>query len=285
MVVINHSLPPKEAGLLGGMILGDKSGFEKNFYENLKKTGVVHIVVVSGSNVILIANGLIENLAKFFKRKRVVVLSLILIWWYSFMVGWEPPVVRAVLLLTVFYWAQLLGRKFSWTRSLGLVVLIMFLADWKILGSVSFWLSLVAFVAVMMRKNEEQTRGSVRTQIKNDFLMTLWVSLWITPILAFYFGQISLVAPLVNAMVLLLTETITVVGGLGAVIGVFVPFFGKIILLLIFPLLKYFVFLIEGVGKFNWISVSAKFNLLIMIGWYMVLIYFLIRRRLLKNEN
>ena len=34
--VIRQGLPPQEAGLLGGIILGDKSGFEKKFYENLK---------------------------------------------------------------------------------------------------------------------------------------------------------------------------------------------------------------------------------------------------------
>ena len=246
--VIDQSLPPREAGLLNGMLLGDKRGFEKNFYSNLKRTGIVHVVVVSGSNVILIAGGLIENLAKFLGRKGAIILSLVSIWAYSMMVGWEAPVVRAVLLISIFYWAQLIGRKFSWKRSLGLAVIIMVLANWRVVTSVSFWLSLTAFVAVTIKPRK----------LRGDFLKTFWVSLWVTPILAFCFGEISIVAPLVNALVLFLTETVTIVGGLGAILGLFWPFLGRVLLLLIYPLLKYFIFLVDELGKWAWISIKIR---------------------------
>jgi hypothetical protein len=61
--VIRRSLPPEEAGVLGGIILGDKSGFSKDFYQYLKDSGLVHLVVVSGSNVMLLVGGVIETMA------------------------------------------------------------------------------------------------------------------------------------------------------------------------------------------------------------------------------
>ena len=95
--IINQSLPPRGAGLLVGILVGDKSGFDKGFYEALKNSGLVHIVVVSGSNVMLLIGGWIESLAGFFGRKRSIVMGLILGWGYANLVGWEIPVVRAMI--------------------------------------------------------------------------------------------------------------------------------------------------------------------------------------------
>jgi len=112
MGVIYQSLPPVEAGLLGGVILGEKQGFEKEFWNLLKNSGLVHLVVVSGTNMMLIFGGLVENLAKILKRKRAIGVSFLVTLGYLEMVGWQIPVVRAMILVSVMYWAQLLGRKY-----------------------------------------------------------------------------------------------------------------------------------------------------------------------------
>jgi len=57
------ALPFKEASLLSGILFGDKAGFSKDFYSSLINLGIVHIVVVSGTNVMIIARFLIEGLS------------------------------------------------------------------------------------------------------------------------------------------------------------------------------------------------------------------------------
>ncbi|MEI8068073.1 MAG: ComEC/Rec2 family competence protein, partial [Candidatus Shapirobacteria bacterium] len=257
--MLYQTLPPKEAGLLAGMVLGDKTGFESSFWTDLKQSGVVHIVVVSGSNIMLLTTFLVENMAKFIGRKKAIILGLITAWSYTNMVGWEAPVIRAVLLISVYYWAQILGRKYSISRSLGLTILIMLLADWKMVTGISFWLSFLAFLAIVLKPKVEG-----RTILKDAF-MTLWVSLWVTPILAISFGKISLISFLTNALVLMLVEIVTLWGGLGMIIGVFCQFLGKIILFLIFPFLKYFVVIVEVMGKLSWASVDVKFNWMMLV--------------------
>ena len=276
MQVLYQTLPPKEAGLLAGMVLGDKTGFESSFWTDLKQSGVVHIVVVSGSNIMLLTTFLVENMAKFIGRKKAIILGLITAWSYTNMVGWEAPVIRAVLLISVYYWAQILGRKYSISRSLGLTILIMLLADWKMVTGISFWLSFLAFLAIVLKPKVEG-----RTILKDAF-MTLWVSLWVTPILAISFGKISLISFLTNALVLMLVEIVTLWGGLGMIIGVFCQFLGKIILFLIFPFLKYFVVIVEVMGKLSWASVDVKFNWMMLVGWYLILGFWLMKK---KYEN
>jgi len=246
--VINWSLPQQEAGLMAGILLGDKAGFDKDFYEKLTNSGLIHLVVVSGSNVMLLIGGLIEQMAKWLGRKRSILVGLAVGWWYVYLVGWEIPVLRAMLLMSILYFAQLLGRKYNLWRALSLVVLMMVVADVRILASVSFWLSIMAFVAII----------TIRS---NDFMKTIWVSIFISPILAMVFGKISLISPFSNFLVIGIVEWLTVMGALG-------------LFWLTIPMLKYLEIVVELGAKFPVMEIS--FNWMMLIGYYLILLYFLI---------
>ncbi len=256
---IFQALPVKEAGLLAGILFGDKSGFPRGFYNDLKNIGIVHIVVVSGMNVMILARFFIESLAGLIGRKWAILLGLSVIWFYSLMIGWQPPILRAVLLVTFLYWAQLLGRKFNLGRVIVLIILMMILADYTMLSQISFWLTFIGFGAVV--------------------LDPYWVWLWITPVLALVFGRISLIAPLANALVLFLVEIITIVGGLGTVLN------SKFILWLIMPLLRYIIIVTNLLGQLKWSSLTIKFNWPMMIGSYLLLIWFYLKRHDLKQKK
>ncbi|MCW1949377.1 MAG: ComEC/Rec2 family competence protein [Candidatus Shapirobacteria bacterium] len=259
--VVNQSLPGMEAGLLNGMLWGDKTGFSKDFYNQLKNSGLVHLVVVSGSNIILVFKGLVEKLAKLIGRKKAIGLGFVVVLGYLDIVGWEVPVVRAMILVSVMYWAQILGRKYNLVRGLILSVLIIVLAWPGSLGEVSFWLSFMAFI------------GVVTSPGKGVLALSFWVSLWISPIMGLFFGKINLVGPISNLLVILVVETITIVGFGGTFLGLIVPVLGKMVLWSIWPLLKYFAIVVEMVGNWGWVNVEVKFNYLILLGWYMILIY------------
>jgi len=268
--VVNQSLPGMEAGLLNGMLWGDKSGFGKDFYNSLKDSGLVHLVVVSGSNIILVFRGLVENLAKMIGRKMAIGLGFVLVLGYLDLVGWEIPVVRAMILVSVMYWAQILGRKYHLTRGLMLSGVIIILAWPGSVREVSFWLSFGAFI------------GVVTCPWKGVFRSALWVSLWISPIMGLFFGKVNLISPISNLLVTLIVETITVVGFMGSFVGLIIPILGKLILWTILPLLKYFGVVVEIVGNWGWVNMNVNFNILILLGWYLILIYFLLK---LKNKS
>lgn len=263
--VINRSLPPQEAGVLAGIIMGDKSGFSKVFYQYLKDSGLVHLVVVSGSNVMLLVGGVIELMAGVLGRKKTIAGGLMLGWGYAGMVGWEVPVVRAMLLVTLLYFAQLYGRKYDLGRALLVAVLIMVIGETGVLMSVSFWLSITAFMGVIMARNK--------------WFTNILVSLWITPILALVFGKISVVSPLSNFLVTGLVEAVTLIGVVGTMVGMINLAIGKVILWLTYPILKYLVIVVEMTGSGKWATIGLGFNWLILTGWYLVLGYFLIKKQ------
>lgn len=273
--VIFQNLPPREASLMAGMVFGDKNNFDKNTILNFKDSGVIHIMVVSGTNIVLVFRGLVERFASWIGRKRAIVLGFGVTLVYINWVGWEIPAVRAFLLMSIFYWAQLLGRKFSLFRAIILIILIMVLADYRVFLSGSFYLSFVAFGAVVINLNKERKWWS-------DLWNSFWVSLWILPILTMFFGKISVVAPITNALILFLVEIITIFGVMGSFLGLIVPIFGKIVLWISFPLLKYILLIVDGLAAFKWASVEIKFNWIWAVGFYLILIWVFLKK---KNEN
>lgn len=261
MGVSNRTLPPTEAALLNGIIFGDKLSFQKDFYTDLKNAGLVHLVVVSGSNLMLLSNGVIGGLAWILGRKKTIVLTMMLAVGYAAMVGWELPVVRALLMLGLMYLAQLLGRKYNVGRGLIVAVVIMFLADNRVLGQLSFWLSVTAFIGVITNKS------------RNILLEVVWINLWITPIIGLIIGKIAWVTPVTNLLV---------VGAMGIISGVGIVGMatGGWLLWLIYPMLRLLALVAVIGGNVGvW---QIKFNGYLALGWYLILIYWLLKRR--QNE-
>jgi competence protein ComEC len=236
--VFFKTLPPKEAALMAGMVLGDQNNFNKEMINNFRDNGVVHIMVVSGTNIILVFKGIVENLAGWLGRKKAIGFGFGVILLYMNWVGWQIPAIRAFLLMAIFYWAQLLGRKFNLWRAIILVVLIMVLADYRVVFEISFYLSFVAFVAVVINPIKGKKWWS-------DLWDSFWVNLWLSPILFFCFGKISWIAPISNALILFSVEMITILGLVGGVVGLVLPILGKMILWTSLPFLKYILLVVE----------------------------------------
>jgi competence protein ComEC len=256
---IKQYLPHLQASMLVAMLWGDVSGISKTFYNQMVATGLIHILVVSGSNLMIVVKGLIELLAQWTGRKRAIIIGIMVGWFYVNIVGWQIPAVRAVVMVTIMYFGQLLGRQINLLRMLFLVVLIMFLADFKVLSSISFWMSFLAFIAVCQNPKE----GVLKT--------TLRVNLYLLPILAWKFGYLSLIAPISNLMTLFLVETITILGFVGIIIH---P-----ILWLLYPFLVYIQKVVEILSIPSWVQIKVSFNMIMMIGSYLIGIGYYMRQK------
>jgi competence protein ComEC len=187
-------LPSKESEVVNGVVWGEKIQKDYVMYIKMQEVGIVHIMVASGANVLLVAGGVVELGAGVLGRKKMLILGLVLGWWYAYISGFNPPVVRAILFLSIKYWAQLLGRVFCWWRALIVVVAIIIFSDFSMLTSLSLWMSVLAFLAVISF-DDFVKRGEKSTVIR-EFKRSVWVGLWLTPLTAAVFGKVSSVLPL-----------------------------------------------------------------------------------------
>jgi competence protein ComEC len=253
--------------MLAAMLWGNIEGISREFYSQMIKSGLIHILVVSGSNMMIVVKSLVEVLAPWLGRKKAIIIGVAAGWWYTNLVGWQIPVIRAAVMVTFLYLAQLLGKKHDWLRVLILTGVIMVVANPGVLIEVSFWLSFLSFAAVSFRPDE----GVVKT--------TLRVTAWITPILALKFGVISIVSPLSNFLVLFLTGVITTIGMVASVIGVFSRSLGGVVLWFIYPLLTYIKWVVITLSAWKWGQINVSFNGWMVAGSYLMGLGWYLRRK------
>lgn len=141
---------------------------------------------------------------------------------------------------------------------------MMMLSDFGMWRNISFWLSISAFMAIVLGD---------RLRL-NSFTKSVWISLFITPILSFSFGKISLISPISNMLIFFVIEPIMIFGGLAMVFNLWFLF------LLILPILRYFIYISNYLSNYPLATVDYKFNIYLLIGWYLLLMAFVIKRKL-----
>lgn len=258
-------LPGREAGYIQGIVWGFKDGLNWQDYQQTKIIGLAHIMVASGANVFWLVGGVIEMSAWLIGRKKSIVVGLMLGWWYVWISGFNPPIVRAILLLCIRYGAEIVGRQFVWSRALVLVCLIVFLADRDMFLSLSFWLSMVAFMGIA---------SAPRSQLWliDQFRKNWWVSLWLWPMLGLAFGRVSLIGLVAGPMVMPLVELITAGGFLGTAGYIIFPWLGEKLFYLAGCLVDCLIYLSDSFSKWPVAQINFTPQKWLVVVWYIILI-------------
>lgn len=234
-----RTLPEPQASLLSGIVLGSKSGMPYDFYQALRQTGTLHVVVASGMNVSILAGTLISFLVLFISRRIAVILSFILIWFYVVLAGAEIPVIRAGIMGTLTFLAQGLGREEDAWRGLGLAAGILLFQNPQNLFDLGFQLSFAAtFGILFFGPTFSRLFSGVPKQIRFDLSQTLGAQIVTLPIIVLNFGYYSPLSPLVNFLVVSILPWIMR-------LGLLVAFGGQIFAWLTLPFLTYFVWIVK----------------------------------------
>ena len=214
----------------------------KNFCEIPKKTRTAHVVVASGTNVTMLASFLISILTYFFNRRHAVFITLAGIVGYTILSGFDAPIVRAGIMGSIVFLAQLSGRVSDSWRVLTFTSLIMLLIKPTWLTDLGFILSFVATGSLMLFQTKINEKLKFVPNILREGLSTsLAAQIGVAPIIFVTFGQFNIISPIINAFILWTVSYIMVFGVLGGLIGLIIPLVGKLILLFSFPFLYWFV--------------------------------------------
>ncbi|WP_153111418.1 DNA internalization-related competence protein ComEC/Rec2 [Propionivibrio limicola] len=202
-------------GVLAALAIGDQRGIPAAQWQVFNRTGIAHLVSISGLHVTMIA-GLFAALINWLWRysewtmhrwpaqKAAVVAGALAAFLYALLAGFEVPAQRTFYMLFVVALALLSNRHLGVSRVLALALFTVLLIDpWAILVT-GFWLSFGA-VAVLFYVSTARVGGSadargVRELIAQWGAMQWAVTIGSLPLLLFFFQQFSLVSPLANAV-------------------------------------------------------------------------------------
>jgi len=242
LTVYRIGLPPADAGLVAGMVLGSKSLLTEKVWRGVLGSGTAHVVVASGTNVSLLAMYLLALLTYFTKRPKAVVLIAIVIWCYAVLCGLEAPIVRASLMVTIAFIGQAIGRKTDTLRIFLISFVIMLLVKPRWFYDLGFWLSYLATLSMLLFGRKLQDRLHFLPGLMKESLSTsLSAQIGVTPVLLLVFHNLNAVSPVINALVVPVVPTITVIGALGGLLGLLNLKLGEMVLYLVIPFTRWFL--------------------------------------------
>ena len=268
---VQSGLPEPHASLLLGIILGVKSGFPNDFYEALRVTGTLHVVVVSGFNITVIINTL-AHLLVFIPLRLRFFITLLLITAFVLLVGANPPVVRAAIMGSIALLGTVLGRQNDALRAFLLAVILMLIFRPSWVGELSFQLSFLATLGLIVVFPLLDKALPGKGFLRSDLLTTLAAQTTVWPLLAFKFGTISLISPVVNTLVLWTIPIITYIGLVTSTIGLVIKDISALILVPVRIFLNYFIGIVNWFAslKIGYFEVSP-FSAAVLVFYFVVL--------------
>ncbi len=215
MAQIKETFAEPYASLLAGLIVAGRDAMPKDILEEFRRAGIIHIVVLSGYNITIIAEFLRRMFERIFLLTRTLATpiaasaaSIAGILLFVLMTGAQATVVRAAIMVLVVILAKMLGRKYSASRALLVAGVLMLLENPKILVfDPSFQLSFLATLAliyVVPMVEEYLNRVPSKWELRTTLATTIGTQITVLPLLVYSVGDISLVSLPANVLVLLI---------------------------------------------------------------------------------
>lgn len=227
--MIVRLLPDPQASLLAGILLGVEGGISPLVRDAFNTVSATHIIVISGSNLVIIA-GLMQSLARRTIKHHigVAVVTIAGVLFYTLFVGGDPAVTRAAIMTTLALVAAELGRQTYGLASLAFAALLMTAIHPPVLGDVGFQLSFLATLGlilyveplqnllsrVLTRLLSQQRAKQALALLSDALVVTLAAQITTTPLMAYTFRRFSLLALPVNFLIVPVQTPLIVLGGL-----------------------------------------------------------------------
>jgi competence protein ComEC len=284
--VIEHTLPEPHAGLGEGMLLGIKRALGKDLEETFRETGIIHIVVLSGYNIMIVVECLLFALSFFFFPRTRMILGIVAIILFVLLVGPSATVVRASVMAGLLLIARGTGRMYTALRALMLAGIIMVIHNPYLLAyDPGFQLSFLATLGLILFSPHVEKRLSIIPEmvgLRTVATATIATQIAVLPLLLYQMGMVSLVSIFVNILVLPMVPIAMGLTFLTGVMGFISEIIGTAVGFITYISLEYIIIIAEFFGAFSFASVSvASIPFWAVFGMYgaITIVYIVVAKR------
>ncbi len=228
-VALGYGLRPREAAVVRGMVLGDRSLMPEDLEMSFQRSGVTHVLAISGQHVAILAAVI------YFALRLLAIPTAIragatigLIWPYILIAGAPPSAIRAGVVATFVLAAPLLGRQVSALHFMTTMLALVLAYNPELVYSTGFQLSVAAVFGILLLTGPLKSlveRGMFRplakppARLSNLISVSLAAQIATSPIVAATFDQVSVVGVFTNLVAVPLSGPILVLGLLGSLAG------------------------------------------------------------------
>lgn len=293
---IDRNFPQDTAPLVKAVVTGNRDHLSDRFTSSLQRTGLAHTVAVSGMHLAYLAGFLSLLFGRGSRRSALITLPAIAL--FALVAGGTPSVVRAAIMIAMLQLAPLLERERDDMTALAFALLLLLLHNPYAAANIGLQMSFGAVAGILLFSNGLQRRMLERVRMVKkpgkNLVKRLWNGLvrfvvstlaatmgalvFTTPLTAFYFGRVSLIAPLANLLTLWAVSGVFVGGIIAGILGVFWPV--EILTMPVTALARYLEKIIELLGRLDFaaIPVNSPYYILWLLFLYAVLAAALLMR-------
>lgn len=222
-----------EKAVLKALVFGDRSGIDSGLRERFNRSGVGHLLAISGLHVGIVATlafALFHRIFSLFppllwrgwSRQWAAAATLVPVLAYGVLAGMSPSTQRAVIMVAVFLAALILGRDQDILNTLAVAALVILALFPPALFSISFQLSFAAVLAIVYgigkigpaRGNGDSPAGRGGRRLLTFVLVSALAIAGTTPVVLFHFNQTSVVGIASNLFLVPLVGFVAVPVGL-----------------------------------------------------------------------
>lgn len=212
------NLSEKSREFTKGIILADRTEMDSETVQDFSKSGLVHILAISGSHMAIIFWLVLFILKPVFPpkfRNFPIVISLIFIWFFAIFIDFGSSVIRSCIMISAYYVYVLLQRKPDLLHSMAIAGFVILIFDTNQLFDLGFQLSFLAVFGIFwLNEPILEYLPRPKNKVQNFFVNVVSISvsaqIATLPLVIFYFHQYSLISILANLVVIPISEVIII---------------------------------------------------------------------------
>jgi len=239
---INCALPNEYGGLLTGFLLGERGDINEKTLNAFSLIGSYHLLAVSGLHVTVWAGFVFAFLTSLRLRRRTVsILTILFILFFIALTGFNPPVVRAGVLMIFLFLGKFFRREADSINSIGIALTVMLVVNPFSVRSKGLWLSTFASVGIILLAGpifnklsgnkklspqpdaEEQNKSALskaKEFVLKSFSVTLAATLFTLPLNLLFFDRFSLITPLANLLLIEISSLAMLITGFASIFSI-----------------------------------------------------------------
>ncbi len=283
---INRSVPDPESALLGGILLGADESLGKELEQFFIDTGTIHIVVLSGYNVTIVSEALVKIFEYVFPKNIALMFGGFGIVLFALLSGASTTTIRASLMGLLGLLARTTKRNYEIIRAVFVAAFVMVLVNpFTLPYDISFQLSFIATLGlVLITPLIEGWKFITKTPqyfgLREIVSSSIAVQIAVLPFILYRMGTLSIIAPIVNVLILPTIPLSMGVGFLAGMIELVSGIGSNPVSWLSFGLLHYVIQTVTWFASFSWSAVVVKnFPLGIVLMLYAVILIWIFRNR------
>jgi len=256
---VDRALPEPQAALLLGVVFGYRAALPPTLQQQMIASGLIHIVVISGLKVSLLARIIQQAVGRFAPTAAPLIAAGAMAS-YALLAGASAAALRAAAMGIVVVIAGRLHRDSHVFVSLALTAAVMLGLKPDLAGDVSFQLSFAGTMGIAAMTDRIATWFAwLPAVLRDPFAATIAAEAATWPMMLANFHQLSLIGPIANALVLPLLPAVIVLGGAGAMIGSPIALAGWPLLQAAGMMTSWYRLVIEGLGSLPLAAITMPY--------------------------